>query len=1181
MNYKLLCAGLLVGSCLACTPREADIQVIGDHFFYATLEQPAGPDTKVYADEDLMILWHADDRVSVFDRYTYNQEYRFTGETGDNAGTLAKVPNDDLVTGNALDHIYAVYPYQASTRISNSGILTVSLPSEQIYAENNMAQGSNAMVSVTDGKNLRFKNLCGYLVLKLYGEGVSVSSVTVKGNADEPLAGNATVSMPVGGYPSLEMQPASATPEVTLTCPTPVLLGATADAYKEFWFVLPPTDFSAGFTVTVTGPDGSTFEKSTSNRIDIERNELNRMAPLEVVLEGGNVPPNNEIWYESWNGTVVEPYVREGFGANIISNTYNDGKGILQFDGEVTAIPDRAFYAKQLLSLILPNSVQSIGYSAFYRNAFESFTIPDGVVAIEGNPFCQCDNLVAFYGKYATEDHLALIKDETFLSFAIGTGAILESYSIPQGVKSVARYAFDGCLAIPEIILPNSLEIIGGGAFRSCRNVRQFRLPEGLKDINDDAFSDCQKLEEITIPQSVEHLWGNPFSNDLALRAFHGKFANEDERSLIVGDELVSFAPAGISVYSIPIGVISIGSGTFSKSELEEVFFPETLESISFNSFFGCSFLKSLTLPKGLKAIGGYAFYGCRSLDRIIIEADTPPQGGGSMFYDTNNCPIYVPSRFLEAYKATEYWSDYVDRIFPIEDLMPIPDAVDLGLPSGLKWASFNLGASKPEEYGDYYAWGETEPYYSSLDPLAWKEGKEAGYDWASYKWCMGSAITMTKYCNNVDYGYYGFIDDKTVLDSGDDAAYVNLGGNWRMPTDAEMTELRENCTWESTTLNGVNGRLVTGPNGNSIFLPAAGHWNNTDLDSVGSEGFFWSSSLDTDYALRAWGVGFLGRTYVGRRVGQSVRPVYVGPQIPVESVSLDKPALGLTVGETATLVASVLPINASNRMVTWASSDQSVATVSDSGMVTGVAVGSALITVTTMDGKRMATCNVTVYAPYAVAVPEAIDLGLPSGLKWASFNMGASKPEEFGDYFAWGETEPYYFSLNPKRWKEGKKDGYSWASYTWCNGVGTQLTKYCLSSGADYWDGEGDPDNKTVLDPEDDAARVVIGDGWRIPSSIEMQELINQCTWEWTMLNNVLGYKVTGPNGNNVFFPAAGLMNGGGLIDVYSGYYWSSDLAPGTGSAYAWYIYFNSGRQEIGWGNLRCFGFSIRPVTD
>ena len=205
---------------------------------------------------------------------------------------------------------------------------------------------------------------------------------------------------------------------------------------------------------------------------------------------------------------------------------------------------------------------------------------------------------------------------------------------------------------------------------------------------------------------------------------------------------------------------------------------------------------------------------------------------------------------------------------------------VDLGLPSGTLWATCNVGANSPEEYGDYFAWGETEPYYteghSQDDPCEnWKAGK-SGYNWANYKWCNGSNDTMTKYCTSSNYGT---VDNKTVLESADDAATANWGGSWRMPTEDELKELINNCTWTWTTLNGVNGYKVVGPNGNFIFLPAAGYRNDSWLNDAGLYGKYWSSSLYTDGSIEAYNLHFYsGYRYwfilYYRFYGFSVRPV-------------------------------------------------------------------------------------------------------------------------------------------------------------------------------------------------------------------------------------------------------------------------------------------------------------------
>ncbi len=193
-------------------------------------------------------------------------------------------------------------------------------------------------------------------------------------------------------------------------------------------------------------------------------------------------------------------------------------------------------------------------------------------------------------------------------------------------------------------------------------------------------------------------------------------------------------------------------------------------------------------------------------------------------------------------------------------------DFVDLGLPSGTKWATCNVGATDPEDYGDYFAWGETTI-------------KET-YSWSTYKYCNGSATTLTKYCNNSSYGNEGFTDTLTTLEAGDDAATANWGVGWRMPTREEMNELYSNCTYEWTTQNGVSGEKFTGPNGNSIFLPAAGYRNGTEFVSANSigNGFYWSRMLYIDATLNAVEFHFNNtRTSRGatlRICGLPVRPV-------------------------------------------------------------------------------------------------------------------------------------------------------------------------------------------------------------------------------------------------------------------------------------------------------------------
>ena len=249
-------------------------------------------------------------------------------------------------------------------------------------------------------------------------------------------------------------------------------------------------------------------------------------------------------------------------------------------------------------------------------------------------------------------------------------------------------------------------------------------------------------------------------------------------------------------------------------------------------------------------------------------------------------CVAYIAVAQLKLYvyqndgTRTEFVASTVDSIAfssitdgpdqPDDPIKPVDptnghEYVDLGLPSGTKWATMNVGADSPEDYGDYFAWGETE--------------SKSTYNWSTYKWCEGSYDTQTKYCTD---SCYGTVDNKTTLDLSDDAAYVNWGSSWRMPTNAEQDELRNPSytTWTWTTQNGVKGYKVTSKiNSNSIFLPAAGYRDSSDLYLAGSSGIYWSGSLDTSSSHYACNLYFYSdyasSSYSGRRdYGLSVRPV-------------------------------------------------------------------------------------------------------------------------------------------------------------------------------------------------------------------------------------------------------------------------------------------------------------------
>ena len=347
---------IMVALFAACSTKEIDIQTLlsGSEVFYASFEQPADDGTRVYANEDILLRWTGDDRVSIFEKNTRNQQYRFTGKTGDIAGEFDKVAGSGFTTGDAISHIVSVYPYQESTKISKSETITVTLPAEQHYAENTFGLGANTMVSVTSNSSLQYKNVCGYLVVKLYGDGVSVSSIALRGNIGEKLAGKATVTMPLEGVPTTTMAN-DATSEITLTCATPVQLGATAEKSTQFWFVIPPVKFSKGFTITVSG-NGGVFEKTTGKTVTIKRNNLSRMSPIEVVSDH--------------DGLFVQ-FEDENFKAYCVENFDSDGDGEVSY-AEAKVVTRIDVRNKGISSLKGIESFTNLTYLSCFSNPFNS-----------------------------------------------------------------------------------------------------------------------------------------------------------------------------------------------------------------------------------------------------------------------------------------------------------------------------------------------------------------------------------------------------------------------------------------------------------------------------------------------------------------------------------------------------------------------------------------------------------------------------------------------------------------------------------------------------------------------------------------------------------------------------------------------------------------------------------------
>lgn len=448
------------------------------------------------------------------------------------------------------------------------------------------------------------------------------------------------------------------------------------------------------------------------------------------------------------------------------------------------------------------------------------------------------------------------------------------------------------------------------------------------------------------------------------------------------------------------------------------------------------------------------------------------------------------------------------------------PHMIDLGLPSGTLWACCNVDANKPEGIGGYYAWGET--------------AEKTIFDWSNYIHCDGSYST----CHDLG---------KRIIGTVYDTAREKWGGEWSMPTLVQLSELKDNCSSEWTKKNGIWGRIFKGSNGGSIFLPASGYRDNDMLKNYNEGCYYWSSSL-TYYDHEAYcftpNKGGVITNSADRYNGLCIRPV-----IPfyLFALSITSP-ITLHIGKS--IEVNVVSGNGSYNVE---SSDPTIATVEISENTIEIyahKVGSVTVFATDTKIGKTVTIEVTVMSYFSCTDdkhPHIIDLGLPSGTKWACCNVGASNPEDFGGYYAWGETEVK------------NKNKYEWNTYTYWTGS----AHTCISLGSD------------ICGTEYDVAHVQWGGVWQMPSYDQLKELVSNCSLKWDRINGIFGRMITGPNGKTIFLPAAGENYS---TSNFEGRYWLGKQGSLSGGAAYAYIFENN-YGSIYEGQSRKTGCSVRPV--
>lgn len=598
--------------------------------------------SRTYLNEDEHLRWNAKDLISIFATNTYNQKYEFQGETGANSGDFKAVTSSSYPTGNELSRHYAIYPYNSSTTISENGAISATLPAEQSYAVKSFGLEANTMVASTADKNdrfLKFKNVGGYLEFNLYGNNVTVKSITLQGNSNEKIAGSATITPTYNGNSTVVMAN-NATNTITLDCGDGVSIGSTEGAATAFWMVVPPTTFEDGFTINITDINGNTFTKSTSKSIKIERNVIQSMNAFEVKTDriinvniAGTLPTliSSTEKYQITslkvigylNGTDIS--FLQGMSKGDGSLTYLDLS-----EAHIVAGGSRYdYYFTRDDSGDCKTTDNVVGRHMFRNCKFETIILPNSAISIGSGVLSGCINLTSVYipkniqsidFSYSEYGNPVSFQDTPLLEFIVDDDN--QYLSVSNGVlfnkdkTKLLRYPQSKINTF--YVIPETVVCIGKSAFLKTINLTSINIPNTVTSIEEAAFAGCAYVTELTLSNKLEQISKHTFRDC-------GSKTN------------------GISSLTIHEGVKRICKEAFHYATIRELYLPSTLTDIDYLAFIAAD----RNYSKGINA--------------IYCAAINPP-----FFYDSyseywigtnpTTCILYVPKGSKERYESSNYW---------------------------------------------------------------------------------------------------------------------------------------------------------------------------------------------------------------------------------------------------------------------------------------------------------------------------------------------------------------------------------------------------------------------------------------------------------------------------------------------------------------------------------------------
>ncbi len=567
------------------------------------------------------MAWRDSDEVSVFYNNSGNSLWEID-EIDEGVGTFVE---QRVVEGaEELDCVVVAYPYSDDYAVvAAEQNLYVTIPAIQSNTDIH-----RLLIASGEGDEFTLKNVCGRLNLKVTGE-KKVVKMTLRSDDDVQIAGRVainyvdyTLSLITDGSLTEEQ----CVREVTLDLGDGVQL---SDTPTDFYFVIAQQTLPSSMTVTLTYDDG------TTGTIKVRR----LTGPIiQLPIEGIVIPgagdgsgddntggddnqggddntglfdpanmPDNEIWYISRNEAIIEPN-KPNFDANIVSNTYANGMGVIKFDKNVTEIGEKAFRgSSQLANIILPKTVTKIGNEAFLTCQWlTDLKIPHNVVEIGINAVSGCNRLT--------------------------------SIVIPESVTTIGAAAFSNNYQLADITVGSNVTEIGEGAFRDLRALKSIVLPNGITELSRYLFKGCTSLERVTFGDKIVSIGMQAFHDCLALKELDSPLATTDKRGVVLDGRFCAFAPAGLTEYSIPANTTVIGDYVFYENrELLNITIPNGVTTIEELAFCDVRKLTSIVIPDSVTTIKKAAFSACYNMADVTIGKGVAFLGESAFSGDSND----------------------------------------------------------------------------------------------------------------------------------------------------------------------------------------------------------------------------------------------------------------------------------------------------------------------------------------------------------------------------------------------------------------------------------------------------------------------------------------------------------------------------------------------------------------